>query len=64
MNCFKDSNFKYLLSSEGNRDLEFQGSLKLKLNFKVFSRSRLSFSKVSRVFKFESNFYISRENLS
>ena len=51
-------------SSEGNRGLEFQGSLKLKLNFKVFSRSRLSFSKVSRVFKFESNSYISRENSS
>ena len=53
-----------LCTSEGNRGLEFQDSLKLKLNFKVFSRSRLSFSKVSRVFKFESNSYISRENSS
>ena len=49
---------------EGNRSLEFQGSLKLTLKFKVNSRSRWPFSKISRIFKVEGKPKISRENLS
>ena len=50
----------YICIREENCSLEFQGSLKLTLKFKVRSRSRGPVQKVSRVFKVEGNQKISR----
>ena len=40
---------------EDNHGLEFQGSLKLTLKFKVFSKSRGPVKKILRVLKVEGN---------
>ena len=48
------------LSREDNHSLEFQGSLKLTLKFKVQSMSRWPVQKISRFFKVEGNWKISR----
>ena len=52
--------YELLLCRQDNCSLEFQGSLKLTLKFKVHSRSRGPAQKVSRVFKVEGNQKISR----
>ena len=49
-----------LVSREDNHSLEFQGSLKLTLKFKVQSMSRWPVQKISRFFKVEGNWKISR----